>query len=83
MARIRNRFPFVIEVKTTSANHVIPALDTLISFMGIPEIISSDNGPPFSSIEFKQFCDYFGIKHKKSTPLWPQANGLVENFNKN
>ena len=24
-----------------------------------------------------------GFKHKKVTPLWPQANGLVESFMKN
>ena len=51
--------------------------------MGIPRKIKTDNGPPFSGIEFKQFCDFFGIIHEKITPLWPQANGQVENFNKN
>ena len=78
-----SRFPFAIEVKPTSAKYVLPALDTLFSCMGIPEEIGTDNGPPFSGIEFKEFCEFFGIKHRKSTPLWPQANGQVENFNKN
>ena len=77
-----SRFLFAIEVKSTSAKYVLPALDTLFSCMGKPEEISTDNGPPFSGIEFKEFCEFFGIKHRKSTPLWPQANGQVENFNK-
>lgn len=75
-----SRFPFGIEVKSTSSIYILPALDTFFSFMGIPEEVGTDNGPPFSGIEFKQF---FGIRHRKSTPLWPQANGQVENFNKN
>jgi hypothetical protein len=26
--------------------------------MGIPEEIDTDNGPPFSGIEFKEFCEF-------------------------
>ena len=32
--------------------------------------------------EFKLFYDQKGITHRKITPRWPEANGLVENFNK-
>ena len=76
-------FPVCAEVKTTSAFHVLPKLDGIFSLMGIPEVLKSDNGPPFQGLEFKKFCEEFGVKHRKVTPEWPQANGQIENFNKN
>ena len=51
--------------------------------MGIPDKLRSDNGPPFQGHQFKQFCEQFGIQHIKTTPEWPQANGKIENFNRN
>ena len=44
--------------------------------------MKSDNGPPFHGQEFAQFADYLGFKHRKVTPLWPEANGEVESFMK-
>ena len=49
---------------------------------GLPENITSDNGPPFQSKEFNDFMKMKGIIHHKVTPLWPQANGLMESFMK-
>ena len=31
---------------------------------------------------FAQFADYLGFKHRKVTPLWPEANNEVERFMK-
>lgn len=47
---------------------------------GNPETIRSDNGPPFNSQKFAEFCKDRGIHHRKITPLWPEANGIVERF---
>ena len=44
--------------------------------------MKTDNGPAFKSHELVQFAQYLGFKHRKITPLWPRANGEVENFNK-
>ena len=46
---------------------------------GIPEIIFSDNGPPFSSSEFKKFATDYQFEHVTSSPGYPQSNGKVEN----
>ena len=35
-----------------------------------------------SSHEFVKFVQYLSFKYRKITPLWPRANGEVENFNK-
>ena len=78
-----SKFPVVAEVASTASSSTLPALDQIFSDFGVPEDIKSDNGPPFNGVEFADFCKHFGVKHHKITPLWPQANGLSENFMKN
>ena len=46
----------------------------------IPEIVRSDNGPPFISREYNEFLKRLGFTHRKVTPYWPRANGEVERF---
>ena len=78
----RSRYPASEVVTSTSAKSTILALTKVFAIHGIPEKIKSDNGPPFRSEEFRRFCDEHGIQHQKISPLWPEANGLVENFMK-
>ena len=75
-----SRFPEIEIVSSTSAKSTIPKLDKILSSMGIPSKIISDNGPPFNSIEMKEYSKRMGFYHHRITPLWPQANGMVENF---
>ena len=77
-----SRFPEVEIVKSTKASIVIPKLDRIFSVHGIPKIVMSDNGPPFSSAEFARYATTLGFTHHFSTPYWPQANGEVERFNR-
>ena len=42
----------------------------------------TDNGPQFISEEFESYLEENYIKHKTSTPLWPQANGDIEKQNR-
>ena len=75
-----SRFPVVELVGSTSAKAVIPRLDKIFSQFGIPEVLRSDNGPPFNSREFNDFSKHLGFAHRKVTPYWPRANGDVERF---
>ena len=75
-----SRFPEVEITRSTSAYSTIPKLDKIFSTHGIPEVVKSDNGPPFQSSEFKSFAEYTGFQHRKITPEWPQANSEVERF---
>ena len=73
-----SRFPEVEILTSTSARAVIPKLDAIFARQGIPEVLKSDNGPPFNGLEFKNFADYLGFKHRRITPYWPKANGEAE-----
>jgi transposase InsO family protein len=75
-----SRYPVVETVKSTSANTVIPRVDKVFSEFGIPDVVKTDNGPPFNSREFQSFAQTLGFKHQKITPRWPRANGEVERF---
>jgi hypothetical protein len=70
-----SRLPVVEEIKTTASEHVIPALDSIFSLLGIPVKLKTDNGPPFNGHKFKEFSEYMGFKHQKITPEAPQSNG--------
>ena len=73
-----SRFPVVEPVTSTSAKAVIPKLDKIFSTFGIPQVLRTDNGPPFNSEEFANFAQYMGFTHRKIMPRWPQANGIAE-----
>lgn len=75
-----SRFPVVMEVKSTAAEHVVPALRGIFGLLGIPSVLKTDNGPPFNGGRFSEFCEHMGIKHRKITPEHPQANGQSEVF---
>ena len=77
-----SRFPEVEIVHSTSAKAVLPNLDRVFAAYGVPQVVKSDNGPPFNGHEFAQFADYLGFKHNRVTPMWPEANGEVERFMK-
>ena len=77
-----SRFPEVEIVTSTSARSTIPKLDSIFARQGIPDVLKSDNGPPFNGAEFKNFAEHLGFHHRKITPLWPRANGEAERFMK-
>ena len=77
-----SRFPIVEVVRSTAAEPVIQVVDKVFCTYGYPDSVKTDNGPPFNSQAWKGFLKTCGIKHRKITPLWPKANGQVENFNK-
>ena len=49
---------------------------------GVPFSLRTNNGPQFVSEEFESFLQAHGVAHRRTTPLWPQANGKVERQNR-
>ncbi|XP_049292920.1 uncharacterized protein K02A2.6-like isoform X1 [Anopheles funestus] len=76
-----SRFLKVIEMKNTKAAKTIEALESVFHEQTYPETIRSDNGPPFTSEEFSQYCKTKNIRLVRTIPYWPQMNGLVERQN--
>ena len=54
-------------------------MKTHIAIYGIPNKLMSDNGPNFTSREFKLFTDSYNIEHITSSPTYAQSNGKAEN----
>ena len=81
-----SRYPEVVVVKGTAAEDNIPALDDIFSRHGFPQVLYSDNGPPFNGNDQHSLQKYFrfaGIKHIPNvSPNDPEANGLAEAFMK-
>ena len=75
-------FPEVEILRSTSAKVVIPYLDNIFARQGIPEMVRTDNGPPFNSKSFQMFATQLGFRHHRITPVWPRANGEAERFMK-
>ncbi|XP_039446685.1 uncharacterized protein K02A2.6-like [Culex pipiens pallens] len=76
-----SRFLKVIEMKTTTAAKTIEALESVFGEQTYPEVIRSDNGPPFASEEFRNYCLSKNVRLNHTIPYWPQMNGLVERSN--
>ncbi|KXJ18278.1 Uncharacterized protein K02A2.6 [Exaiptasia diaphana] len=69
-------------MKTTTADKVVESLDEMFSRHGLPLSIASDNGHQFVSKIFTEYWESNGIKHRRITPLRPQANGEIERQNR-
>ena len=51
--------------------------------MWLPEVVTTDNGPQFTSFAFKEFLRCQGIEHRPTSLYNPQCNGGKERFNWN
>ena len=67
-------------MKSSNGFSTIRKLTELFSLFGNPEQIVSDNGTPFTSHEFKEFCNSNGIRNIRSAPYYPSTNGEAERF---
>ena len=68
----------VCPMSVTTATATIQQLIMIFSRFGLPETLVSDNGPQFSSEEFRSFCQLNGIHHILVIPYHPASNGMVE-----
>lgn len=68
----------VLPTQQTSAEKTTQRLRHLFASYGLPKVLVSDNGPPFTSAEFEQFLRNNGVRHILSPPYHPASNGAVE-----
>lgn len=65
-------------MRTIIQQDYIKFVDSIIMRFGIPMVLISDNGPQFVGFDFESYLKELGIKHKKSSVVYPQGNGQLE-----
>ena len=78
IANYHSNYPDVYQIPNQSSKSIIQAMKECFGRFGIPHELVSDNGPCYSSTEFKQFAEEWDFKHITSSPIYPQSNGLAE-----
>lgn len=68
----------IVLMNKTHAKAVIEVLIQIFSVTGLVTELIADNGPPFNSLEFKEFFKSHGIKYGNSPAYHAQSNGLSE-----
>ena len=68
----------LVYLADTIMHTVTVKLKCMFALFSISDLLVSDNGPQFSSKEFRQFADLLGFTHQTSSPYFPQANGQSE-----
>lgn len=66
------------KLSETTTKNVILFLKEIFSTFGSPLTLETDNGPQFSSNEFKEFSSIWKFNHRTSSPYHPSGNGLAE-----
>ncbi|XP_049886426.1 uncharacterized protein K02A2.6-like [Pectinophora gossypiella] len=75
----RSKWIEVFKMGRTTADATITKLRQSWARWGLPRQVVSDNGPPFSSKEFRDFLGNNGIEQMFTAPYHPSSNGAAEN----
>ena len=70
-----SNYPEVAKLEDLSSTNTISHMKSIMARHGLPSVVVSDNGPQFSSREFREFAMQYGFKHVTSSPEYPQSNG--------
>ena len=78
VADVFSKYIIVRKLPNSTSAAVCIELSMIVTELGLPHIIRSDNGPCYNSKEFQQFLQCFNITHQTSSPNHPRSNGFVE-----
>ena len=77
-----SNWPEIIKVSSGSTNSgsigLIKALKKCFATFGVPEELSSDNGPEFIAKDTEDFLHRWGVRHRRSSAYNPRSNGRAE-----
>ena len=77
-----SRFLEAAILKSTISAKIMEAITPMFARFDVPFSLRTDNGLQFASEEFESFLQAREIEHRRTKPLWPQANGEVEHQNR-
>ena len=75
-----SKYLIIRKIPNSTSSAVIKELGMIFSEFGNPLVFRSDNGPCYSSQEFKFFMQNWLVEHRTSSPHYPQSNGLAESM---
>ena len=78
VADVFSKYFLVRKLANSTSAAICAELATILTEVGLPHIIRSDNGPCYNSKEFQQFLQWYNITHQTSSPHHPRSNGFVE-----
>ena len=73
-----SKMPFVRGLESTTCREVIKFIKDMFAIHGVPKRLYSDNGPPYSAVEFRNFAMTWDFEHITSSPHYPQSNGIAK-----
>lgn len=74
-----SRYVALVPLRQGTADEVAKALlKHWIAIFGTPESIHSDRGSSFENKLLHELCNILNIKKTRSSPYYPQGNGMVE-----
>jgi len=66
-------------LRSMTARVVINKLKPHLARYGLPDRLTTDNGPQFDCAVFQKFAAEYQFEHIKTSPRYPQSNGKAEN----
>ena len=78
VADVFSKYFLVRKLINSTSTAVCAEIATIVTELGLPHLIRSDNGPCYNSKEFQQMLQRYNITHQTSSPHHPRSNGFVE-----
>lgn len=75
-----SKWPEAVVMSNITAQKTIQFFKSIFIRYGYPLHLVTDNGPTWTSSEFKNFCKLVGIKQSFTPTYYPATNGLAERF---
>ena len=78
VADVFSKCIIVRKLPNSTSAAICTELSMILTELGLPHIIRSDNVPCYNSKEFQQFVQCYNITHQTSSPNHPRSKGIVE-----
>ena len=78
VADVFSKYIIARKLPNSTSAAVCTELSMIVTELGLPHIIRSDNGPCYNPKEFQQFLQRYNITHQISSPNHTRSNGFVE-----